>query len=322
MLRNKKYFTNLQGACDSGAPNKLFAVAISHRMPDPISDMISHIVEIDLSSYPAKYNILLTANDSMFPKYYSGFNCIARDPSGSLFVGEDDGIIICKDGKAALVNFGVHAGITNCCYVRGIDNVVFGTARGEVVHFDRNQLQAVRLGSQKNVELDECKVSAIHGVGADFMVAVGENGLISCYRNGVWTSVKPPSNAYMRSVWCRSEAEIYVGAKRGLAWRWDGKDKWEKLKIDSNQSSINFTLASIAEYQGEIYAACVEHGIYCLRNNTWIAIPKVKDEDVRFITASSSGLIGLGALWGDSGSWLTRYDGKSWTAQKIQVNSA
>ena len=318
--KKPRFYTNLQAACDSEVPGHLLVIAISHQMPDPIADMTSYVIDLELDAKPPKYEIVIKADEQLFPKYHSGFNCMVRDPSGTLFVGEDDGIIRYREGKAALIDFGAHAGITNCCYVRGVDDVVFGTLKGEAVHFTKQGLRAVPLASPTKIKANECHVNAIHGIGPDFMVAVGESGLVSRYRKSTWERIKPPSNTYMTSIWCRSETEIYIGAKRGLVWCWDGDSRWKKLKVDFEHASLNFTFACITEYQGTMYAACVDHGVYRLVGDTWVAIPKVKDEDVCFLVVTSLGLLGLGALWGDSGSWLTRFDGTTWTTQQIHVD--
>ena len=130
---------------------------------------------------------------------------------------------------------------------------------------------------------------------------------------------QPPSNALLKAVWCRSETEIYVSGWRGYTWRWDGDSRWQKLKIDFEFELRDFNFSEFAEYQGILYAACSVNGIYRLDGDRWIPIPKTQDEDVCSLTATSSGLIGLGALWGDSGSWLTRFDGKTWTTQQVQI---
>ena len=318
--KKTKFHTRLGAACDSGVPGHLLIIAISHQMPDPIADMTSYVINLDVNSNPLTYETLIKGDKEMFPKYYSGFNCMVRDPSQTLFVGEDDGIVRYKHGKTDIIDFGIHAGITNCCYARGVNDVVFGTAKGEIIHFKNYQLESTPIASPLKIKSGESNVSAIHGIGPDFMVAVGQSGLVSRYRNGVWERVKPPSNAKLTTVWCRSEKEIYIGGWSGHSWRWDGEDRWQKLKVDFKFEMRDFDFSDIAEYQGILYAACYTNGVYCLDGNTWAPIPKVREEDVSKLAITHAGLIGLGALWGDSGSWLTRFDGETWTTQQIQVD--
>ena len=318
--KKPKFFTNLEAACDDKTPGHLMVIAISHQMPDPIADLKSYVINLDLNTQPAKYEIIVNGGKQMFPVYPSCFSCIGRDSENTIFVGEDDGFIRYKNGIAEIVKHRPKVGITNCCYVRGADDIVFGTSGGNIVYVNSQKLEVIKIVSSSKINSSECNVSAIHGIGPNYMVAVGESGLVSCFRNGAWERIKPPSNVYMRSVWCRNETEIYVGSKRGQVWCWDGGSRWRKLKVNAEQANISFTFAYLAEYQDVLYAACVEHGVYRLDGDTWVPIPKVKNEDVCFLKATSSGLIGLGALWGESGSWLTRFDGKTWTAQQIRVD--
>lgn len=320
--KKPKIYTCLQAACESGELGHLRVIAISHQMPDPIADLTSYVIDLDLNAKTPKYEILVNGGKEMFPVYPSWFRCIVSDPADTVFVGEDDGLVCFRNGKTTTLNFGKGVGITNCCYARGSDDVVFGTSNGEVVHVAGYELklQITQIASPAKIKSDECNVNAIHGIGPNFMVAVGESGLVSRYCNGTWERIKPPSNARLTTVWCRNEKEIYVGGWSGHSWRWDGEDRWQKLKVDFKFEMRDFDFANIAEYQGVVYAACYTNGVYRLDGNTWAPIPKIQDEDVSFLTTTSSGLIGLGALWGDSGSWLTRFDGETWTTQQIHVD--
>jgi hypothetical protein len=318
--KKTKFYTCLQAACDSDVPGHLLVIAISHQMPDPIADLTSYVVDLNLNVIPPKYKIFINGGKELFPVYPSCFSCIGRDSANTVFVGEDDGFIRYWNGQAEVVKHGPKIGITNCCYFRGVDDVVFGTSGGNVVHSKGQQIAVIAIASEAKQKAKECSVSAIHGIGPNFMVAVGESGLVSRYRNGTWERIKPPSNARLTTVWCRSEKEIYVAGWSGHSWRWDGDDRWQKLKVDFKFEMRDFDFANITEYQSVVYAACYSNGVYRLDGNTWTPIPKTQDEDVSFLTTTSSGLIGLGALWGDSGSWFTRFDGTTWTTQQIHVD--
>ena len=245
---------------------------------------------------------------------------MAKTSDGVLYIGEDDGFIRYQNGKSEIFNYGSGVGISNCIYIADNNSLVFGTSNGEVVHVNDRDFHVLEIATSAKRQSGDASVEAIHGIGANFIVAVGESGLVSRYRDGVWERIKPPSNAYMTSVWCRSETEIYVGAKRGLAWRWDGENRWKKLKVDSEHANLNFTFSSITKYQSIIYAACAEHGVYRLNGDTWVAVPDAADKTVCFLRETACGLIGMGALWGDSGSWLSRFDGTTWTTQQIHVD--
>jgi hypothetical protein len=320
MPKKAKYYTNLEAAWSGEEQDHIYAIAISHRMPDPIADLNSYVIDLNLGGIQPTYKILINGDKAMFPEYPSCFACMAKTSDSILYIGEDDGFIRYQNGKSEIFNYGKGIGISNCVYLGSDKSVVFGTSRGEVVHVNDREFRIEEIAAPAKRQSGDANVEAIHGIGSNFMVAVGESGLVSRYRDGAWERIKPPSNAFLESVWCRSETEIYVGAKRGLAWRWDGGSRWKKLKVDFAHGNPVFDFSSITEYQGTIYAACSEHGIYWLNGDTWVAIPEAADKTVCFLRETTSGLIGLGAVWGDSGSWLTRFDGETWTRQQIHVD--
>lgn len=320
MPKKAKYYTRLQAACIGDNPGHIYAIAISHQMPDPTADLTSYLIDLNLGTTPPQFKILISGDKAMFPEYSSCFNCITKMPDGALYVGEDDGFIKYLNGKASVFKFESHVGISNCVYYGGGDTIFFGTSRGEVVQVKNSDFKVMLIASAAKQKSKDASVEAIHGIGPNFIVAVGESGLVSRFRKGTWERVKPPSNAHIFSVWCRSETEIYVGALRGASWRWDGESVWKKLKVDFEHADLNFYFSNITEYQGTMYAGCVEHGVYRLDGDTWVAASKILDERVCNLSVTNAGLIGLGALWGDSGSWLTRFDGTTWTTQQIHVD--
>ena len=193
---------------------------------------------------------------------------------------------------------------------------MFGTADGWVANFDNGNLTSKAQVGHENYDYNF--LTAIHGIGADFMVAVGWKGLVALHAAGKWTKVPAPSNVHLDAVLCCSEAEIYIGGKAGLAWRWDGDGRWQPLALDiSKDPKVVFT--GFAHFLGTLYAAC-GGDLYRLEGDKFIAIPKVsEDQQVGVLTVTTSGLIGLGGGWGENGNWFTRFDGKTWTAEQINI---
>ena len=150
------------------------------------------------------------------------------------------------------------------------------------------------------------------------MVAVGWKGIVARYSSGQWVKVPAPSNVDLSAVWCSSKTEIYIGGQSGLAWRWDGDGRWQPLAIDTSKDpSVVFT--GFAHFEGTLYAAC-GGDLYRLEGDTFISVPKVfEDQQVGALVVTTSGLIGLGGSWGPRGNWFTRFDGKTWTAEQINI---
>lgn len=320
MAKKSKFYTSLQAAVDSNRPGHVVLAAVSHQMPDPVADLTSYLVEWQIHAKPPSYRILLDAS-KMITGYPSMFACMVRDPAGTIYVGEDDGFIRCRGGKAEVFVQDASHGIVHCSYARGIDAVVFGCHRGYVVHVDGPAISATRIVTSKmRIKDEQTEVSAIHGVGDDFMVAVGIRGLVSCHRGGQWTAVRPPEDVWFKAVWCRSKTEIYVGGRQGSIWRWDGASRWTRLKAEVPFDQDAITFRDLAAFQGTLYAACVEYGVFWLDGDLWRPIGQQKDEDVSRLAVTRCGLIGLGALWGTAGSWLTAFDGNTWTVEQVHIS--
>ena len=151
------------------------------------------------------------------------------------------------------------------------------------------------------------------------MVAAGAHGFVAKHKNGQWKQVKFPSNIDLSGVCCRSEKEVYVAGRNRLAWRWDGEGRWKQLEVKFDGDPNDLTFCDLAEYEGVIYAAGAEHGIYRPEGDKFVPVPKVADEYVLRLRATASGLIGLGAVWSESGNWFTHFDGENWTAQQINI---
>ena len=302
---------------------QLFLIGLLHILPDPIEDLGSDVYDLRMGEGRLDMEPVVQSGDHF--NYPSWFTCVVRDPAGTLYVGEDEGYIRHADGKSVAVNLSREAkvkGSLQCAYVRGVDDVVFGSYSGEVVHVHNGQVTVQQVGTSRFEHITAC-LNRIHGVGPDFMVVVGDGGNMGCYRNGRWERVRPPSTVRLQAVWCRSETEIYVGGWDEKAWRWDGADRWEPLTGEfppnDEPGSNSQGFFDFAEFEGQLYAATGAQGIQRLEGDRFIPVPKVKQEYVGRLFATNIGLVGLGGVWGDSGSWLTLYDGERWRATQVKL---
>lgn len=323
MAKKFKDESSVVGVCSGSKPGQIYLIGILHHMPDPIADLASDVYDFRLVETGWQVKPIV-ASDGLFD-YPSWFKCVVRDPAGTLFVGQEDGYVRHAIGKSVVVNLGKTIGVKGmleCAYVRGVDDVVFGTYNGEIVHVKDSQATVVQVGTSRFEHIAAC-LNRIHGIGPDFMVVVGDGGNIGCYRNGKWEKLRSPSNGTLSAVWCRSQSEIYIGGWNELAWRWDGADRWEPLQghfdpwtqpTANSQGFDDFT-----EYQGELYAATSNYGIQKLQGNTFVKIPKTKQEYVGRLFVTNIGLVGLGGVWGEPGSWFTLYDGQRWRATQIKL---
>ena len=324
-MARRKYqdHSSLKAACSGDQPGSMFLIGVLHILPDPSEDLASDVLACRLGPNGLTWDPVIPAAD--FFDYPSWFTCVVRDPAGTLYVGEDDGYIRHADGKSVAVNLSREAkvkGSLQCAYVRGVDDVVFGSYSGEVVHVHNGQVTVQQVGTSRFEHITAC-LNRIHGVGADFIVVVGDGGNMGCYRNGRWERVRPPSTVRLQAVWCRSETEIYVGGWDEKAWRWDGADRWEPLTGEfppnDGPGSNSQGFSDFVEFEGQLYAATGRQGIQRLEEDRFIPVPKVKQEYVGRLFATNIGLVGLGGVWGDSGSWLTLYDGERWRATQVKL---
>ncbi len=317
MAKKKIYHTSLKAVCSGAHADQIYLAGVQHQMPDPIADQVSYVLDARLGSERMNLTPLFNGG-ALIKDHYSGFNCIVRDSAGTLFVGEDDGIVRHQNGESHVFKLTKSIklqGLVNCAYVRGIDDVVFGSSKGTLIHLKEGKFSLIKVPRTSA----DASVDQIHGIGADFMVGVGSQGHVVCFRGGEWGKIKAPVNSQLEAVWCKSKTEIYVGGWFGRAWCWDGDGRWTPLQTDFSGEERDFNFRGFAEYQGILYAACSANGLYRLDGARFIPIPKVANAYVSSLTVTNIGLIGLGGVWGESGSWLTRFDGTNWTAEQIHI---
>ncbi len=319
MTKKKTYFTNLESICGGDEPGHIYVAAVLHQMPDPIADQVSYVLDLHMAKNETRVRSLFNGGE-LIKDYFSGFNCIVSTPGGAFFVGEDSGVIRYFNGRPEVFSLSKSIkmqGLILCAYARGIEDVVFGSSSGALVHLKGNTFSLIKIPRASA----DATVNRIHGVGANFMVGVGNHGHVVCFRGEKWEKIKSPANSQLATVWCSSKMEIYIGGWFGRAWRWDGDGRWQPLDVKFEGELRSFYICDITKYQGEIYAACGRNGIYQLDGNQFVPVilaPKVR---VGKLAVTDAGLVGIGSVRGESGSWLTRFDGTNWTAEQIHIKA-
>lgn len=257
--------TRLEGVCSGDSPNELYLATINHSMEEPNNSSVSMLVQAELTSNGLRCTPILNAH-TLDIDYTSVFNCIAKDVDGSIYIGEEEGCFVYRNGAVNIFRFRTN-GTTQSAYVRGIGSVAFGLYAESIIHFESGALEKFNFPTSPSE--NDC-IQRIHGIGADFMVAVGNDGFVARYSDGKWEKVPSPSNSLLQAVWCKSHKEIYIGGWDGCVWR------WEPLSIDFDGDLNRFRFSDFSEYQGILYSANSKNGIYKLDGNKFISVPKVK----------------------------------------------
>jgi hypothetical protein len=314
-----KFESSFQTVCDAREPGKFFFIGVLHHMPDPISDLGSDVYLAHRTPGRLDWEPVFSGSDLF--DYSSWFTCIALDPAGTIYIGQEDGFVRHRDGKSEVIELRKSINLETsleCAYARGIDDIVFGSYAGHIVSVQGKNVTVQKIGQSRLEHVTAC-LNRIHGIGPDFMVTVGDGGNIGCYRSGKWEKVRSPSNVRLTGVWCKSVTEIYITGWNAHAWRWDGADRWEPLECDYTPEDVGLYLTDVVEFQGQIYAAGGDYGVFRLQDDRFIQVPKVKDEYVGRLAVTNIGLVGTGDVWGESGSWITLFDGNEWKAVQMKL---
>jgi hypothetical protein len=314
---DREIFSGLHDVCSGNAPNKIFAIAKIFQRPEPLDGLVSLLVEIEINDEILNFEKIFDGYEN-FTDYYSNFNCIGRGPDGQIYVGEDDGFIVLKDGRSNFISLRSSPpphGLQYSIYVRGVGRLVFGTSAGSIIHVDGNSFASHFLVPHEIRR--SAFFTAIHGIGSEFMVAVGDGGVIAKYSDGQWKKIPCPTNDDLLAVFCKEPNDVFIGTRSGRVWRWDGDGRFAEVAIDDQGES--FAICDFEEYQGNLYGAFGNSGIYCLGDEGFFQVPETKGVIIGKIKSTNMGLIGLGAGWGPYCNWFARFDGKKWNSQRLRI---
>ncbi|CAN7395672.1 hypothetical protein [Acidovorax sp. LjRoot117] len=310
-------YTGLHDICSGSGPNKIYAIGKIFQMPDPIEGLVSLLLEVTVDGDRLEFSTIFNAYESI-TDYYSNFNCIDKDPYGHVYVGEQDGFLLSSNGVNLIKNITKNfppAGIQYSLYIRGERSAVFGTGAGSIVHVDEDFCKSYPIVPD---EMGKSFITAIHGIGSDFMVAVGDAGLIARYSDGMgWQRISPPTNDDLLSVFCLKSNEIYIGSRAGDVWIWDGDERFKKLDVEFRDDKTS--ICGFAEYMGVLYGAFGGSGIYRLSKDGFKNVPEVEGAVIGRIKITNVGLVGVGSGWGSYCNWFVRFDGEKWNAQRVSI---
>ena len=287
----------------------------NHPGCDTYETMTPYMVELDVQNLNEDCSVIIDDSKLVW-KYKTPFECMCRDESGRVYVGGSDGFIQ-YDGKSLdFVDLKApDRRVSAYCAFSADNDVFWGDTGGGVFRYCEGKLVRQQLNSK---DIYPNWINAIHGKSDGRVVAVGAGGLVASYANSTWTKTQPPEEEWLRAVWVVDDSEIYLGGRSGWAWRWDGDTRWVELKVEQKfEWGTIFT--DFAWYGSFLYAAAADEGIYRLEGDVFVPVAGIGDAYVSKLSVTKSGLIGLGNVWGEFGSWLTHFDGESWSARQINV---
>lgn len=301
-------------ACDSHTKGKVYVIAMLHDVVDPYETMTPYMVELDVQNLNEDCNVVIDGSKLVW-KYKTPFQCMCRDESGRVYIGGDDGFIQ-YDGK--LLDFvdlkAPDRRVSAYCAFSAGNEVFWGDTDGGVFRYSEGKLDRQQLNRS---DINPNWIEAIHGNEA-WVIAVGVAGLIATWQQSTWQKIQPPVEDWFTAVWAVDDQEIYLGGRSGWAWRWDGGTHWVELKVE-RKLEWGTRLLDFAWYENFLYAAAADEGIFRLDGDVFVPVKEVGNAYVSKLSVTKSGLIGLGNVWGECGSWLTHFDGKTWSARQINV---
>ncbi len=152
----------------------------------------------------------------------------------------------------------------------------------------------------------------LHGPRADFGVAVGAKGIVLLFDGAEWAEVESvPVNTELTQVFCMSDREIYIGGWRGVLYRWDGRDTWERIELlADNGERADCCIGNVVCYNGVLYVCASQLGLFRIEGSTAF---KVQD-----FSSSRAAVIG-DKLVITSWSTLWECDGHAWRSTQIPL---
>jgi len=299
-------------ACDSHTKGKVYVIAMLHDVVEPYETLTPYMVELDVQNLNENCSVIIDGSKLVW-KYKTPFECMCRDERGRVYIGGHDGFIQ-YDGKFLdFVDLKAPDRRVFALCARSVGNDVFwGDTGGGVFRYAKGKLDRQQLNIYPNW------INAIHGKPDGRVVAVGDGGLVASFVNSTWAKTQTPEEEWLRAVWVVDDQEIYLGGRSGLAWRWDGGTRWVELKVE-RKFEWGTIFTDFAWYGNFLYAAAADEGIFRLEGDVFVPVTGIGDAYVSKLSVTESGLIGLGNVWGECGSWFTHFDGKTWSARQINV---
>ncbi|RSZ58071.1 hypothetical protein HF313_23080 [Massilia atriviolacea] len=156
------------------------------------------------------------------------------------------------------------------------------------------------------------RLYGIHGLQSDFAVAVGMVGKVMRFDGSNWREVDSvPTNKMLVAVHCISNKEIYIGGRSGSLFRWDGGDRWTKIKvIGDDHSIVEESIYTITQYLGDIYVGLGYYGLYRIAGN--------EARKVKGVYSSKANVVeGKLLVTGDDS--FAEFDGTTWRTISVRL---
>ena len=311
------FYVRYVDACNSHTKGLVYIAAIYHEVVEPYETLSPYLIELDLKGMDSNCKIMIDGS-KMGDKYKSNYDCLCQDLNGFVYIGTEDGFIK-YDGKdlefVDVIFPNKRRGSIRCAHAIAND-VFFGDSEGGVICYSEGRL----IRSQLNkVDVNPNWINGVHGVYDCSVIAVGVGGLVAKYINSEWEVIPSPANIWLNAVCVVEDKVIYVAGKLGFAWRWDRGSRWVRLEAEKNDE-YDVRFMDFAWYENVLYAAASRDGVYRLEGDVFVRVEEVGDAYVSKLSITDSGLVGLGNVWGSSGSWITHFDGQKWAAHQININ--
>lgn len=185
--------------------------------------------------------------------------CIVRLSANCILIGTGKGNLIKLTGSDAnMLSFQHPGGILTAWRVSETEFWLGG--EGGLIHLKDGALMQYLTG--------ESGLCGVHGLDADFMVAVGDDGLILVRDNDRWQRhVSVLGDYNLLGVLCVARDKILVCSWRCVLYWWDGADQWQEIEVSGNFVLDELAFSSPFLFQGEVYVCSGEHGIFRVTGN-------------------------------------------------------
>lgn len=149
-------------------------------------------------------------------------------------------------------------------------------------------------------------IDRLRGVSNDDLYAVGRRGLMLHFDGKSWNRIDVPTNMDLNAIHPIDSDNVYVVGAEGIVLV-GSKNCWKVL----NFGEIDFV--DVMAYQGNIYIAATEKGVFRLSNDD--LIPLRNDIRATRLTADGSVLCVAGGLS------INTFDGKGWESYTYSLQS-
>jgi hypothetical protein len=166
---------------------------------------------------------------------------------------------------------------------------------------ERVLLRAKRSETERDSK--QRRLNRVRGTSIDRIYAIGDDGLIWFFDGRTWTEQPSPTNHALFGL-LLTASQVWVGGADGVLFEL-GRQSWRELEIPNE-----ITVHALAEFGGQIFAACGEDGLWVLQRDK---LTKVKDYALYDLQPAS------GKLWGTGGTLLAEYDGKQWLKSELDI---